>query len=449
MAQLALLLYLAFVFITLRHDAKEGRHVSRALWIPFLWLAISASQPLSGWLSPGSRSFQLTEAEYMQGNPIERFFLVIMLSVGLALLSRRAKRVAYYFRDNFFIYLLYFYAFISIGWSDFQGMSLRRWIRAAGDVIMVLLILTEDDQRDAIVRVLRRCAILLIPLSFVYIRYFPQWGIAYHVDGTRMWTGVTNHKNTLGILCAFLGIFLTWRLIKEWRKPKVMVVDGFLLILALYLLRGSHSATSLVVYLIGVMILACVFYYKNDRRKLNSFLIVTVLVLLVLQGIFIYILDVSPTSLFFAATERDSSLTGRIPLWQELIAIGIQKPILGAGYGGIWLSQAALAKSTFTARHKVNAHNGYIHVFLDMGILGLLLMFALIAHNYRRLLKSFEVNWEKGTLLLTLFLMIVFHNITESTFTRGTSFLWILFLLTCIVVVRKARAPDSPETPPA
>lgn len=438
MAQFAFLAYLGFVFFALRQDAKESRRLSRALWIPFIWLAISASQPLSGWLHPGQRSVVLTELDYLQGNPIERAFLAVMLLMGVSILLKRRKKAVFYFRDNVYLYLILIYSFVSIGWSDYQGTSFRRWIRVVGDVIMILLILTEEVQLEAIVRVLRRCAIVLIPLSFIYIRYFSYWGVAYHVDGTRMWIGVTTHKNTLGILCAFLGIFLTWRLIQEWRKPKVVLMDGFLLLLALYLLRGSRSATSLVVYVVGLTILFSTFYFRSNPRKLNTFLIVTIVTLLVLQVIFVAVMDTSLSSIFLAATERDTSFTGRLPLWEELIGIGSQRPILGAGYGGIWLDERNQGSQLFGIRHKINSHNGYIHVFMDLGLIGLSLILILIAQTYRRLLNSFEGHWQKGALLLTFFLMIVFHNITESTLTRGTSFLWILFLISSFVVSRRS-----------
>jgi exopolysaccharide production protein ExoQ len=437
LAQFALLAILAFIYIALRQDARESRNVSRAIWIPFLWLATSASQPLSGWLNPGRKTAALSEIDYLQGNPIERIFLPVMLLLGLSILMRRSRKAAYYFRDNASLYFFLIYAFISIGWSDYQGMSFRRWIRLAVDAIMVLVILTEEDQLEAITRVLRRCAIVLIPLSFLYIRYFSHWGVAYHVDGSRMWIGVTTHKNTLGIMCAFLGIFLTWRLIQEWRKPHVLLLDGFLWLLSLYLLRGSRSATSLVVYVVGLAILLSTYLFRGDKKKLNSLLIAAFIILLALQVVFVAVLDTSLSSAFFAATERDASLTGRLPLWEELLKIGSQRPLLGSGYGGIWLDERNRGSSLFDFRHKINAHNGYIHIFMDLGLLGLSLVLILIAQTYKRLLKVIESHWQKGALLLTLFLMIVFHNLSESTLTRGTSFLWLLFLLASFCVYQK------------
>jgi O-antigen ligase len=392
------------------------------------------------WLHPSAGSLALSESDYLQGNPIERAFLGIMLCAGLIILFKRRDKVAYYFRDNIYVYLFYIYAFMSIGWSEYQGTSFRRWIRATGDAIMVLLILTEDDQIEAIHHTLRRCAILLMPLSIFFIKYYSKMGISYSYDGSRMWTGVTTHKNSLGMFCAFLGIFLTWRLLRGWHKSVAMAIDGLLLVLTVYLLRGSRSSTSVGVFAIGMIMLVLGIYLKRNTRKLSSLVIATFMTLIILQGILVIYFDSSISSLFFSASARDSSFTGRLPVWNELIKIGIQRPILGVGYGGDWrISKTILEKTMFTSSVGVNAHNGYIHVFMDLGLVGLSIILLLIAQTYKKALRSIEQNQEMGILLLSFCLMIVFHNLTESTITRGTSFLWFLFLLSSIVVVKKTN----------
>jgi len=443
LARLALPLCLAFILFALRQDIKECRQISHSIWIPFTWLALAASRPLSLWIYPSLGSAEITGLDYIQGNPMERTFSGILLCVGIMVLYKRRNRFAYYFRDNIYLSLFYIYAFISIGWSDYQGASIRRWIRTTGDAIMVLLILTENDQKEAIDHILRRCAILLIPLSIVFIRYYSHIGISYSRDAGRMWIGVTTSKNSLGMLCGFIGIFLVWRLLRGWPQYKVMILDGFLLFLTLYLLRGSGSATSYVIFVIGIIILVLGTYLKGNIRKFNTLVVVTFLLLLILQGILISVFDESIPSLFFSAMARDPSFTGRAPLWLKLIKIGSQRPILGAGYGSVWIRDSSLTRAIFNESIQFNAHNGYIHVFMDLGLIGLSLIFLLIAQTYKKIINSFDKSWETGILLLAFMLMIVFHNITEATITRGQNFLWFLFLLSSIIVVKKTGAQDA------
>jgi O-antigen ligase len=237
-----------------------------------------------------------------------------------------------------------------------------------------------------------------------------------------------------------MAVYLIWRLLKKW--PKFVLLDAILLLLTLYLLRGSRSATSVIVFIIGVMLLVAAALLKGDVRKLKKMVVITVLSLLILQGLFISVFNKSLESLLFSATDRNSSLTGRVPLWLKLIQIGSQRAILGSGYGSVWIADSSRMEDIFYGP-QANPHNGYIHVFLDLGLVGLALLFILIFHAYKKVINSFEETGEIAILLLVFIIMILLHNITESTLMRGTNLLWFLFLLSSIIVIKKT---DSPAT---
>jgi len=310
----------------------------------------------------------------------------------------------------------------------------------AGDVIMVLVILTEEDWDEAIEHVLRRCSILLIPLSVVYIRYFSQIGISYTYDGMRTWTGVTTHKNTLGVLCAITGIFLLWRIFKRW--PKGIAIDGLLFLLTLYLLRGARSSTSAIIFFLGVMLLTVGYFIKNNVKLLTRVVRLTLLLVVSLQLLSVSFFNKSIESTFFSLAGRDSTFTGRVPLWQEVIKIGSRQPILGAGYGSFWITNLRQIWAKFNF-HPNNAHNGYIDAFLDLGILGVVALLLLIIRAYKNTLKLYQENAKLGNLILTFLVMILAHNFTESSLAKGFNLLWFLLLIPSIVVSQK---PDSQET---
>ena len=75
-------------------------------------------------------------------------------------------------KNNIWILVLFLYLGISILWSDFMGVSFKRWIRATGDLVMALVVLTEPAPYEAIKTLINRCAIVLIPLSLLFIKYF-------------------------------------------------------------------------------------------------------------------------------------------------------------------------------------------------------------------------------------------------------------------------------------
>ena len=80
------------------------------------------------------------------------------------------------------------------------------------------------------------------------------------------------------------------------------------------------------------------------------------------------------------------------------------------------------------------AHNGYVDVYLQLGWIGVGLLFMVIVSTLQKIVRLFEFDFEYGRLRLTFFLMILFVNITESTFMRGGHALWFLFLLVTVSI---------------
>ena len=82
---------------------------------------------------------------------------------------------------------------------------MKRWVKELGNPIMALVILTEPRPYEAVGTVLRRLAFLMLPLSVLFLRYYPELGRSYHADGSPMFTGVGHQKNDLGSMCLMAG----------------------------------------------------------------------------------------------------------------------------------------------------------------------------------------------------------------------------------------------------
>ena len=77
-----------------------------------------------------------------------------------------------------------------------------------------------------------------------------------------------------------------------------------------------------------------------------------------------------------------SSLSGRTPLWEELLNSASKKPVLGYGYLAFWNSEKIEYLSA-TLRWEISqGHNLYIDVLLDGGIVGLFLSGIAIILGY-------------------------------------------------------------------
>ena len=257
MVQLASLLTVAFIIYGLSQDYRQGRSFSPGMWISLAWIAISATRPLIYWLHPNlfvgfSQRIaweQQHNIEIAQGNPLDRNIVIILMVLGLVVLLRRRPQFRLKLANNGWLIAFFAYCLISVLWSEFPGIVFKKWIRFIGDVVVVLLILTEVRSEEGFYRIMRWMAIVCLPLSALFAKFYPALGRIYTVTGTQMWVGVTGHKNMLGILCAFTGIVLVWRNLARW--PKVDFLDAALIALDIYLLLGSKSTTSVIVFLMG------------------------------------------------------------------------------------------------------------------------------------------------------------------------------------------------------
>ena len=100
----------------------------------------------------------------------------------------------------------------------YPDVVFKKWIRCLGDPIIILIILTEIEPATALKRLYARLGFVLLPLSVLYIKYYPEIGRAYSNSWEYMFRGVCDHKNTLGTVCCVLGLGFLWRFLDHWQN---------------------------------------------------------------------------------------------------------------------------------------------------------------------------------------------------------------------------------------
>src|SRR5207248_10500423 len=93
-------------------------------------------------------------------------------------------------RGNWPILLYFLYCLVSVMWSDFPDISLKRWIKAIGDLVMMAIVVSDAQPSAALKRVFSRVGFLLLPTSIILIKYFNDLGRGYDPGGAPMNTGV-------------------------------------------------------------------------------------------------------------------------------------------------------------------------------------------------------------------------------------------------------------------
>jgi O-antigen ligase len=455
--QLALLLatgFVVFVFVT---DRSRAAQVTGSFLWPTLWFLIAASRPFGFWVGtfgipiPGDSSGDPTE-----GSPIDRNFMLFLLGMGLWVLARRRFSWKQTLSKNAWAVALLAFMLLSILWSDYTFVSFKRWIKAFGSLVMALVVLSNDRPLEAILTVLRRCLYIHLPMSIICIKYFRDIGVAYDWSGAGMWwQGISTSKNTLGQIVMLAVIYFSFELYRNWSRWGWRTVHSVYLLMALHLLRGGSghvSMTSVSVTLIAVTTFVVLQYLRKRGTPVGTYIRtvftgVTLLVALVLTHSIVHF---SPDSLFgsvITTLGRDITLTDRTYIWSDVYA-QVDNPLIGVGYGGFWIGRIANIPWSATMSWILGqAHSGYVDTYLQIGWIGGFLFAGVVFATMPRLLQEFEIDFDLACLRTTLFVTILFVNITESTFLRGEHPLWFVFQLTIWPIAFPRRASVKHRSP--
>lgn len=428
------------IWLLFRLERDRQVRTSRALWIPTVWVLIAASRMVSAWTHP-PRDIRSAGA-FLEGSPLDRFILTALLMAGIFVLLCRFRRVGTILLRNWPILLFFGYCLASIYWSDYPGIAFRRWIKGMGDLVMVLVILTDKDRLAAIKRLLARVSFILIPLSILLIEFYPHIGMAYSsATGTTEYAGVTLNKNMLGRICLVFGLAASWRLITMLRngsgKKKQWLAQGTLLAMILVLLVMVNSATSGACFLIGVGTMIYMALPSERRRSKATLIIVgmasVALLVFVLPDIY---------AALVGALGRNTTLTGRTKLWHALLGMDTH-PWVGTGYESFWLGSRLNKLWSQFYWQPNEAHNGYLGIYLELGWLGLGFLAVLLAAGYRNIVAALRYETETAILQLSFFVTALIYNFTEAAF-RMMIPVWI-FLLWAIIAVAKPPSRESSD----
>ena len=415
-------------------DRDKTIKTSKALWLPVLYLGIIGSRPISVWLgiAPANGSNAA-----MEGSPIDGAFFQILLIAAVCVLIRRANRVGKFMAVSFPLPVLIYFVFclLSVIWSDYSLVVLKKWIKSIEDVAMILIVVTDAEPVAALRRLFSRLGFILLPYSMLLIKYYPGNGRFYGFwDGGEMNVGVTQDKNFLGVISFVLSMGALWRVLAilsgEEASPdrrRHLWAQGILLAMGIWLLSVANSATSLVCFILGAgfMLVTRRPFFRNHPAGVH----VLVASLIVITGV---VMLLGGGASVTHALGRNPTLTGRTEIWAAVIPMA-PNPLVGAGFESFWLNPLVHSRlwSMFPNLPLNEAHDGYIEVYLNLGWIGLVLIALILLDAYRRANQAFRRMPALGGLLLAYVLTGVTYNMTEAGFRMLNPF-WILFLLAVI-----------------
>ncbi|WP_341531523.1 O-antigen ligase family protein (plasmid) [Nostoc sp. UHCC 0302] len=383
-------------------------------------LLIYSGGPLTLIISGGANQ---ADVEVTYDTSIIRIFYFLIYLVTFFLLLIRWRKVVYILNQDIFIWILTSLAVISIFWSFAPATTLKDGVALVGSSIFGIYLATRYSIKQQL-QLLAYMFSLAIFLSIIFGLLMPHYGIMSDLH-TGAWRGIYIHKNALGARMVTSTIVFLFLLIDN-KKKYLLVGIGFFLGLSIVLLLLSKSTASIVNL---VLILIALLIFKILRLRFILMIPVFICIAIAATSSSIWLMDNADALLL--SIGKNPTLTGRTAVWEFVWDMIQKRPWLGYGYGGFW--QGWDGESSYiwfsTGWNPTHPHNGLLALWLDLGLLGVLIYLIGFWRSLIRVLvwvrlsKTVESFWPVAHLTY-----IVIANISETTLLSSNSFVWILYI---------------------
>jgi O-antigen ligase len=434
-------------------DRDKSVRTSPVLWLPAVYIAIVGSRPVSAWLGGGGGDAPVGNvlAGTLDGSPEDAAIFGMLILAGVFVLLWRKRRSGLILKACIPILIYYSYCLLSTVWSPFPDPAFKRWIKCVGDLVMVLVIVTDPQPGAALRRIFSRIGFLLFPLSVALIK-FTNMGVAYDEQGPH-YVGVTTNKNGLGLLLFVITTGVVWNIRsllsnkKASNRRRRLVAQISLLGFGVALLQMAHSATSIFCFLLGSGLMLATGLPVVRKRPAALHVICFGILTLGVGAVFL-----GGAGAVTGALGRTSDFSGRTEIWAASLA-SADNQWIGTGFESFWNKNnpkvvRILAREGYAGISMLNsAHDGYLQIYLDLGLIGLSLLALILCNGYLWAVRAFRLDRDIGGLFLAYIVTCSFYSITESGF-RIMTLSWIFLLLavagSASVIVGVTR-PKKPE----
>ncbi len=351
-----------------------------------------------------------------------------ILLVALLLLSARWKTTLRAIAKGGMLWAIVGLMILSLGWSISPGYTMDS-IR--GEVLPMTAFALYFASRFNIREQMQMVAITLgigAALSLFYAVAIPSIGkhVGDEFDGA--WKGIYAQKNNFSTTMTLtMLVFFVLSLVNQDRKEKLLARLGLGFSVALILLSTSKSGLIVFITMLLVVAISRQFHWQGRRSVLVldlgglSFLGLCSVLSVTWQTIVI-------------ALGKDPTLSARTYIWTGSLEKIMAEPLLGYGRAAFWVPDSipawevgALASKGFVPAH---AHNGFMDMALEIGLLGLgIFVLSLIPTYGLALRRAYQSREPEDLWPFTFLTLMVISNMTETVLITRTSPYWVMYMV--------------------
>lgn len=351
-------------------------------------------------------------------------YSLIFFNSLVSIFPKRKNFYSIFMREKFLLIFI-FWCTISVLWSDYSFTSFKRLFQIYTIITATSAFFLYYDSTQDIYKYLKIVLYPYLILSIISVAIIPgAFDPSFHT-----WRALTPHKNVLGQV----GVISTIFCYMFYQSEKLLfnkTIALFMLFIAVALTVGSFSSTSIILlFLISgfslLFKLDLIFKPLGIRHTLSALLLVLVIVLILA----LVLTQPSVMLMFTNLFGKDTSFSGRTDLWAYMMYEISKHPIVGAGYQGFWVvnnvSLSILYEEFIWLPNQ--SHNGYIDIWNEVGIIGLILFSLFLINYFYSVIKI-----EKKHIWKTFMIIAFISNWQESTFFRPGQIISAIVIITYI-----------------
>ncbi len=368
---------------------------------------------------PFQKTLQEMDTSIQTSNIINQIVFSTLFLTALYSLIPKWRFVISIIRSEkiFFIFLLW--CTLTLLWSDYPFISFKRLFQYVTSYVVFLSILAHISSTEKVFKYFKILLSVYILLSFISVFTIPG-----AVDENGLWRGLASSKNHLGQMTLISIIFFSHFIITSPLRQKLFFI--FMLLITVILFIGSSSVTSmLTLMIIGGLLLSQ--YLDKQFAAAGIGRTVSVIIILFTFSVVLSLLFLAPRLLSDLVNEtgRDLTFTGRTELWADVFKYVKTHLLLGCGFQGFWIFDSVQTQELYQVYIwiPIQAHNGYLDILNETGLIGLLLFLGTIITYFINLRIINKGNFWKWLVIAALVV-----NITESTLIRPNITSGVLYL---------------------
>lgn len=342
-----------------------------------------------------------------------------------------------------FIFIVLFLSYILFTFlSTYPIISINELIRSLSFLLMYftgyLLIRSKEDCINFIKIVIMSS---IIPVIVGYMQLFNGAGLYTNPGFENRIAGTFGHPNVLGyflLIIISLMVYLLFEnnILVQSKLKSIFILYGISLVILLISTYTRGAWIGLFVLLIGVSLI------KFPRVAIIYTGITIPIVGVVLSGYFwiqqtiwqglIPIQDIPVIGRVVGLFSGDpsDSIIWRQVMWVDMYDKAMTRPLIGYGTGTIEIIVEEVRGVSLGA---LEVHNDYIKVFVEMGIIGLVVYLLFITSILYSLIIRIKSRQDTLLLIITFIAIAIYLSSIWDNLLRQTAVMWIFFAILGVV----------------